>query len=183
MVRLVYDSPWGSSSLFVKSWLSWALGYGGLCYAAQKVGNTLGRKISLYAVSFIGSFEKPSLCLVLPWVRLSCFQVTRNILSFIHWGFHFWVHIWISKSYVCILNVPFSNSMLLFHGHNAFLSFEDIIKTSFPVIVSLSLFFPVCLFWPQSSIRKNVLKYLVITFLIHLFIGCTGSSWLHMGFL
>ena len=116
MVRLVYDSPWGSSSLFVKSGLSWALGYGGLCHEAQKVGHTLGRKVSLYAVSFIGSFEKPSLCSVLPWVRLSCFQVTRNILSFIHWGFHFWVHIWISKSYVCLLNVPFSNSMLLFHG-------------------------------------------------------------------
>ena len=180
MVRLVYDSPWGSSSLFVKSGLSWALGYGGLCHEAQKVGHTLGRKVSLYAVSFIGSFEKPSLCSVLPWVRLSCFQVTRNILSFIHWGFHFWVHIWISKSYVCLLNVPFSNSMLLFHGMLSY-PLKILLRQ---VFLSLSLsFFPVCLFWPQSSIQKNVIKYLVMTFLIHVSVGCTGPSWLHVGFL
>lgn len=68
------------------------------------------------------------------------FSDDEKYFSFIHWGFHFWVHIWISKSYVYLLNVPFSNSMLLFHGYNAFLSFEDIIKTNFPVIVFLSLF-------------------------------------------
>ena len=177
MVRLVYDFPWGSSSWFVKSWFSWALGYGGLCHEAQKVDHKLGRKISLYALSFIGSFERPSLCLVLPWVRLSSFQVMRNILSFIHWGFHFWVHIWVSKSYVCLLNVPFSNSMFLFHGYNAFLSFEDIIKTNFPVIVFLSLFFP-CVFVLASIFRTKKCSQICGNHCSNLFI-----YWLHWGFI
>lgn len=71
MVRLVYDFPQGSSSLFMKSDSAGPLGMEDCAMRHRKVDYKLGRKISFCSFIYWFILERPSLYLVLPW-RYDC---------------------------------------------------------------------------------------------------------------